>query len=176
MSEPGGGPVPGHPDSFLQASPSAPKVEPRSLPKTGPGQQRAAHSETIRSADDLTDERSLSGATDALLPMTAFSHLPPVHGVELKGRLRVEPFRSVVGPLGFRVSDSNHKISKQNLERANWGPVPGRCRDLFSRWDCPLADLSVVQRPAHLSSCKDFNWQRVETARIATLSQHIADA
>jgi hypothetical protein len=55
-----------------------------------PRATKSAHSETIRSADDLTDERSLSGATDALLPMTAFSHLPPVHGVELKGRLRVE--------------------------------------------------------------------------------------
>jgi hypothetical protein len=108
MSGPGGGPVPGHPDSFLQASPSAPKVEPRSLPKTGPGQQRAAHSETIRSADDLTDERSLSGATDALLPMTAFSHLPPVHGVELKGRLRVDSGRPAADPAGYQVSDSIH--------------------------------------------------------------------
>jgi hypothetical protein len=36
--------------------------------------------------------------------------------------------------------------------------------------------ISALKGRRHLSSCKDFNWQRPETERIATLSQQLTDA
>jgi hypothetical protein len=61
--------------------------------------------------------------------------------------------------LGFRVSDLNELIAKQNIARADWGPFPGRRHYLFSPWDCSFADLSVVQRPA-----QPFASQRFQSA------------
>jgi hypothetical protein len=51
------------------------------------------------------------------------------------------------------------RIGKQNIARAIWGPAPGRCRELFSPCDCPLADLSVAQGPA-----RPFASQRFQSA------------
>ena len=78
-------------------------------------------------------------------------------------------------------------MSKQNSAFATWGPG-------LATPFCPtFANLSFVRIPIspslfvhprqflwlkgrrHLSSRKDFNWQRCETARIATLSQQLSD-
>jgi hypothetical protein len=52
-------------------------------------------------------------------------------------------FRFVEVAIGF------DKIAKQNLARADWGPVSGQRRDfLFAPGPPALADFALVQRSA----------------------------
>jgi hypothetical protein len=51
---------------------------------------------------------------------------------------RLEPFRSIEGARGFRVSDLNEQIAKQNIARVNRGPVPGWCVISFCLGYCSL--------------------------------------
>jgi hypothetical protein len=66
-------------------------------------------------------------------------------------------------------------IAKQNIARANWGPVLGRCRDLpFALGTARSPIFLWFKGQRDLSLGNDFNRQWLETARIATLSQQIA--
>jgi hypothetical protein len=72
-----------------------------------------------------------------------------------------------VGPLSARLRHCGGQrvfgfglLIKQNFAWAVWGPG--------------LAHRPGVKGQRDLSFCNEFNWQRLETARIATLSQQIA--